>query len=297
MTRTAEQPRVGNLAAAYLRRADLADQAAAEHAQYVDRAAFEAEAHAWREAARMAEIHADRFGPPAPGMAAALLAVTEAADVLIFGRDGAPLPAGQIPAAFQTLAGAVDGAWSILRPGDRPEPFVAADVTAPVTHALNQAAPPPADVAGDPDAYVAMPTPVDIAPVDEPDVEPSPAVVADMRRIAAGFRGVEYDSLDRPDEVAAVVKAARMAGLIPVPSTTITPRSYRGCTPPPPAAGKPSMPVAAAASVDAAAQTLAELTRPLLVATFRAGYAAGAGTVAPPAVIGRATVTEGTTAP
>ena len=76
----------------------------------------------------------------------------------------------------------------------------------------------------------------DHAIIHDPDSQPSPGLVASMRRIAAEFRGVEYDAADRPTEQLAVRRAAYAAGLVPVPSTTITPRSYRGCTPPAPAA-------------------------------------------------------------
>lgn len=89
------------------------------------------------------------------------------------------------------------------------------------------------------DRLTQPPTPAGIAaPEPEPDYgpagEPGPHLINAMRRIAETYRGVEYDAEDRPEEVAAIRVAARMAGLIPVPSTTITPRSFRGCVPPMP---------------------------------------------------------------
>lgn len=99
-------------------------------------------------------------------------------------------------------------------------------------------------------------------------VEVSPAIELDMKRIAALHPAVEYDPHDRPEEVAAVLAAAKAAGLVPVPSDTITPRTYRG-------AALPAYPGATqhAADVDPVAvrpvlvdAALRELTRELTAA-------------------------------
>jgi hypothetical protein len=66
------------------------------------------------------------------------------------------------------------------------------------------------------------------APAAEPDVEVNPSTLAAMQAIAAVWPAVEYDALDRPEEVAAVLAAARAAGLVAVPSETINPRTFRG---------------------------------------------------------------------
>lgn len=73
--------------------------------------------------------------------------------------------------------------------------------------------------------------PAHLAPAPAP-VDINPGLLADMQVIAQQFRGLAYDPDDRPEEVAAVIAAAKAAGLVPVPSRDITPRSYRGCTPP-----------------------------------------------------------------
>lgn len=121
--------------------------------------------------------------------------------------------------------------------------------------------------------------------------EPSPQLVESMRAIAASYRGVEYDMHDRPGEVAAVIAAARAVGLVPVPSETITPRTFRGCTPPPPATAPPVIDAGLAQhlDVDAAAEAagqarlaaLAEVLLPALKATWLDGLAVGVAAVTP----------------
>lgn len=115
----------------------------------------------------------------------------------------------------------------------------------PVTAALHalheigaQLASAPADRAAaaagelDVDALAVLPELADVA--DSLDAVPNAALLADVRRIAAGFRGLAYDPHDRPTEVLAVRRAAIAAGLIPVPDESLV-RTYRGCTPPAPA--------------------------------------------------------------
>lgn len=115
----------------------------------------------------------------------------------------------------------------------------------PVTAALHalheigaQLASAPADRAAaaagevDVDAVAVLPELADVA--DSLDAVPNAALLADVRRIAAGFRGLAYDPHDRPTEVLAVRRAALAAGLIPVPDESLV-RTYRGCTPPAPA--------------------------------------------------------------
>lgn len=74
--------------------------------------------------------------------------------------------------------------------------------------------------------------------VPRAECEPSPGLAGTMAGIAKLYRAVEYDAGDRPAERAAVIVAATRAGLVPVPSDTITPRTIRGCTLP---AAQPSV--------------------------------------------------------
>lgn len=101
-----------------------------------------------------------------------------------------------------------------------------------------------------------------------PDVEVSRGLLQHMRQIAAAFPAVEYDAGDRPEEIAAVLAAARLVGIVAVPSTTIDPRTIRGCVPPAPPAGT----VGAVLSVSDALAAL----RPFLEQLYTAGRAAGA---------------------
>jgi hypothetical protein len=74
-----------------------------------------------------------------------------------------------------------------------------------------------------------MPEPV---PVDQA-AEPNPALLAKLQTIALYFPAIEYDAEDRPEEIAAVIEGARRCGLIAIPSTDITPRTFRGVQRPP----------------------------------------------------------------
>jgi hypothetical protein len=130
----------------------------------------------------------------------------------------------------------------------------------------------------------------------EPDVEVNPSTLAAMKRIAEMWPAVEYDAEDRPEEVAGVVAAARAAGLVPVPSETISPRTFRGCALPAapstaerwaldPAAAGAGLRIDADAACDAAVQSalvaVDEALRPLLASLWRGGLTVGTVAVAP----------------
>jgi hypothetical protein len=133
---------------------------------------------------------------------------------------------------------------------------------------------------------------LDINPVDAAKL-PSPHLVADMLRISSTCPAVEYDAHDRPDERAAVIAAAVLANLVPVPSETVTPRSYRGAALPTDGAAldlaaeaaayrwpTSHPPIVAGAGVvnvfDLALRALVDQARPVLQAVWRSALEAAA---------------------
>lgn len=135
---------------------------------------------------------------------------------------------------------AVDQAWEILDPTrgaghDRPADTSAARLAAA---AVPDGHRPPSLIEQRTARHLAAagldPAAWQAAGLDPARWAPSPWLDADMRRIATTHRAVEYDVHEIDTERAAIITAAVRAGLTPVPSDSVPPRSYRGCAPPAP---------------------------------------------------------------
>jgi hypothetical protein len=101
-------------------------------------------------------------------------------------------------------------------------------------------------------------------------IEITPSVARLMAGIARGHSAVTYDANDR--YAAMIEAAARQAGLVPVPSDTIQPRTIRGCQLPP---GVEPAALQSGPAVEAALTALVDAARPILTSLHAGGRAAG----------------------
>ena len=101
-------------------------------------------------------------------------------------------------------------------------------------------------------------------------VEVSPPMARLMARIRTTHQAVIYDAHDRHTDM--IEAAARAAGLVPVPSTTVQPRTIRGC-PLPPGVTPPALDPGPA--VESALAALMDAARPILASVHAGGRAAG----------------------
>lgn len=236
--------------------------------------------HAWAEAAAMVDAHAQRVRQTAAAavlehMATIDRVLTPGTDVTLTPEGVADLRAALARVIEPHSAPASGAAGSLGQPGDRVEDGGIMGTLVRCTECGG------IGVLHKPDELPPTAAPQPETPPTDVDVDP--ALMRDMQRIAQGYRGLAYDPDDRPEEVAAVIAAAKAAGLVPVPDPALF-RAYRGCTPPEPAPAPVVDPVLAALAreaeqyrwnaptgpVDEVLAVLATQARPLLEALYAA---------------------------
>lgn len=238
----------------------------------------------WREAAAMVDTHAQRVRQTSAAALAEHLAVV---DRILTPGAWVDLTPDGVAELRTAIAAAVENAMAATvvgttppagpKPGDRVEDggVMGTLIRCP-------------QCSGDGLLHQPDELPPTAEPTPEPEPEIAPDLLRHMQQIAQGYRGLAYDPNDRPEEVAAVVAAARAAGLVPVPDESLI-RAYRGCTPPTPP-GDPVLAAEAAqyawplqqripgqaVNVDDVLTVLTAQARPVLEALYAAGAANGA---------------------